>query len=301
MEEKLIFLRVSELDIDMLAERLSELHFVYARQNREPAFWRWRYLNSPFGKSILIVALRGSRIVGMYGLLNLSLTVQGKRVIGGLLGDFCIHPSERSWRCFSGLVETLIVESRKDKAAFHFGVVPSELKKLSQRLGAKSIGRIPIYLGFLNIFKVLEGRSVPYPLSLAGWFIQPVIGLKKKRIGCNDLDIRPIESFNGAFDELWNSVVENRNIAVNKNAAYLNWRYGECPEMRFKCLAAYRKERLEGLVIFCVTGLRKSGFILELLARDDNLDIMRALLLQAAQELKMQGIGHTTASFFTIL
>ena len=297
MEEKLTFLRVLEINIDELAQGLSELYFLVRGQRRDPAYWKWRYLRNPFRKSILSVAIRGDRVVGIYGLLYLVLTVQGQRVIGGLLGDLFIHPAERSWGCFRGLAEMNIAESQKDNAAFHFGVSPSSLRKLSQQLGAVSLGRLPIYLGLLNIPRVLEGRSVPFPLSLAGRILQPFVGLSNRRISCNDLDIRPIERFDSAFDELWSNVVGNRSIAVQKNAVYLNWRYGECPGLRFGRLAAYREKRLEGLVIFCISDLRNGSLILELMARDDNLDTMKALLLQVILELRAQKIGHITASF----
>jgi len=111
MKEKLVFLRVSESNIDVLGQGLSALHLSVSRKKRVPAFWRWHYLRTPFGKSILIVALRGSRVVGMYGLLYVSLTIHGSTVIGGLMGDLSIHPSERSWRCYNGLVRMIIVES----------------------------------------------------------------------------------------------------------------------------------------------------------------------------------------------
>lgn len=297
MEEKLIFLRVSELNIDVLSQGLSELHFLVRGQKLDSGHWKWRYLRNPVGKSILLVAIRGSRVVGLYGGPYLLLTVQGRKVIGGLMADFIIHPSERSWRCFRSLVEMYMAETQKDNVAFHFGVVYSNLAKLSQQLGAVSLGRLPIYLGFLNIPRVLEGRSVPYPLSLAGWFLHPVMGLRNRRIRCIDLDIQPIERFDNAFDELWSSIVENRSIAINKDAAYLNWRYGECPGLQFGRLAAYRKKRLEGLVTFRVTGLRNGSLMLELMARDDNSDIMKALVLQVILELRAQRIGHITASF----
>ena len=64
IENKLTFLRVSELNIDMLAEGLSELHFAVRSQSRDPAYLRWLYLYSPFGGSILSAALSGSRVVG---------------------------------------------------------------------------------------------------------------------------------------------------------------------------------------------------------------------------------------------
>jgi hypothetical protein len=299
MKEQLTFLRVSEINIDALANGLSELHFTVRSQKRNPAFWRWRYFHNPLRKSVLIVALRGSRIVGMYGLLYLPLTVQGSTLIAGLMGDFSIHPSERSWRCYRGLVVINFIESQKDNPAFSFGTVPYNLKKLSQRLGAVTLGQMPVYLGFLNFSKILEGRAVSYPLSLVGWLAQPIMGLRSTSLKGTDLEIRSVENFDSSFDELWSSIAKHRIIAIIKNSAYLNWRYGKCPGCWFRCLAAYREKRLEGVMVFCVAESRNDSFVLELLVRDDNPEVMRALLLQALAELRRKRIAHVIASFPT--
>jgi hypothetical protein len=192
-----------------------------------------------------------------------------------------------------------IIESQKDNLAFRFGIVPSNLTKLSQRLGVITLGRMPIYLGFLNFARILEEHSVPFPLSLLGWFAYPIMGLRNRGVKEIDLEIRSVESFDSTFDELWSSRVRNRTVAVVKNAAYLNWRYGKCPGSWFGRLVAYRGKRLEGLVIFCVTGLQNHGFILELIVRDNNTEIMRALVLQALAELRTKRIAHVAASFPT--
>ncbi len=285
------------MDIDALAKGLSELHFAVRKQRRDPAFWRWRYFDNPCGKSILMVALRGERVVGMYGLIYLALTVQGRTVTAGLMGDFSIESSERSWRCYRGLVVINFIDSQKDQSAFSFGIVPSSLIKLSGRFGVVNLGKIPIYLGFLNFSKILEGHAVPYPLSLAGWLLQPMMGLRDTTLKETDLEIRYIENFDSSFDELWSSIAARRTIAVIKNSAYLNWRYNKCPGCRFGRLAAYRKKKLEGVVIFCISDLRNDAFVLELFARDDNQEVMRALLLQVLVELRKKKIAHVITSF----
>lgn len=297
MKDKLSFVRVSELNIDALATGLSELHFAVRNHKRDPAFWRWRYLHTPLGKSILIVALRGSSVVGMYGLLYLPFNVQGITVIAGLMSDHSIHPSERSWRCYSGLVEMNIVESQKDNPAFRFGIIPSNTTKLCQRLGVSTLGRVPIYSGFLNFARILEGRFLPYPLSLFGWLAHPVMGLKSRSMEEVDVRVRTVENFDNAFDELWINISGNRSLTIIKNSAYLNWRYGKFHNSGFTRLAAYRGERLEGLIVLCYTGLRNGSSILELLVRDDNPGIMRLLLLKALAKMRTERIGYIAASF----
>jgi hypothetical protein len=297
VEDELTFLRVSELNVDKLAKGLSELHLSVSRQKRTPGFWRWCYFANPLGKSNLTVAIRGDRVVGKYGLLYMPLIVHGKPVVAGLMEDISIEPPERSWQCYRRLVEMNVFESQKDDLDFRFGISLPSVINLNERLGVMSLGRVPIYVGFLNVTRVLQGRAVPYPLSLAGWLVQPILGLRTKDVKSSDLNIRLVESFDSSFDELWSAIAKSRTTTVIKNATYLNWRYATCSEMPYRRLAAYRRQRLEGFVILRTMGQRRGSFLLELLARDDNPEIIRALLLQALRELRIERIGHITALF----
>ena len=297
MEDKLTFLRVSELNVDEFAEGLSALHLSVSRKKRVPAFWRWCYFTNPVGKSNLTVAVRGGRVVGKYGLLYMPLIVHGKPVVAGFMENISVEPSERSWQCYRRLVEMNIFESQKDNLDFRFGISESSVLNLNERLGVMSLGRPPIYVGILNVARVLEVRSVPHALSLAGWLVQPIFGLRIKDVRSDNLDIRPVESFDSSFDELWSTIAWSRTAAIIKNAAYLNWRYVTPPDRLYRRLAAYRQQRLEGFVILRTIGPRRGSALFELLARDDNPEIMRALLLQASRELGVERIGHITASF----
>jgi hypothetical protein len=73
----------------------------------------------------------------------------------------------------------------------------------------------------------------------------------------------------------------------------------KCPVRQYGRLAAYRAEKLEGLVVFCTVAAQRKSVVLELLARDDNPETMGALLLRTCWELKTQGTGLVIASFPT--
>ena len=297
MKDNLRFLKVTKPNIDDLSQGISDLYFLVHKRKLDPEYWQWRYLNSPAGKSNLIVAVRGARVVGQYGTLYMRLIVDGQLVVAGLMGGLCVDPVERSWYCYRGLVETNRVETYKDKLAFCFGIAPARLMELIKRMNVISLGCMPVCFGFLNIVHILEGRDIPYPLSLIGHLIQPVLGLCIRSKEALDFEIRSVESFDSEFDQLWQDVAQKRIVRIIKNAAFLNWRYVECPMPNYICLAAYRNKRLEGFAVFCSTGLRNGARILEILVRDDNPEIMKALLVKALQQLRLKKIGCITASF----
>ena len=114
-----------------------------------------------------------------------------------------VQPLEGFWQCYRGLVERCNTEKQNSNLIFYFGVTNFKLLGLFKRLGTIDLGRIPVYLGFLDVTETLKKISVPYPLSLLGWLLQPVIGLRIGRKYMMPLDIRHIKRFDNSFDELW--------------------------------------------------------------------------------------------------
>ena len=297
MKNKLTFTKISETNVDSFADGISELNRVAHKQRHNPAYWHWRYLKGPVGKGNLIIALRGNRVVGKYGLPCLSVIVKGKPVVAGLMEGLLVQPFERFWQCYRGLVERYDLESQGDNLDFSFGISHSRTLDLHKQFGVVDLGCVPIYLGFLNISKILEGFFVPYPLSLFGYLGQAIIGLRVAKKKVSDLDICHVKKFDSSFDKLWDNISKRHTISIIKNAEYLNWRYAENPENCYVSLAAYNGKRVEGLVIFCSTGSHNGSYILELFAREDSEEVMRELLLTVFRELKAKNIGYITASF----
>lgn len=291
------FLRVTESNIDQLAESISQLDLALNKYTYGPTYWRWRFLNNPAGKGNLVVAVRNNRVIGKYGLCYVHFVGQEKIIRAGLMESLQVYLSERTWYCYRGLVEQSIREEQDDDLAFHFGLSPSHLLELYQRLGVISLGPVPLCIGFLDVTKTLEKYPVPYPLSLAGWFIQPIVGVKLKQERTCNLDFRTIEIFDNSFDQLYETLTNKRTVSIFKNAEYLNWRYVKFPGPCYERLAAYQKEKLEGVVIFQNTTSWKVSFLLEVMARNDNPTIIRFLLSHTFQLLKMKGISHIKALF----
>ena len=183
------------------------------------------------------------------------------------------------------------------KTPFRFGIADSAMMRLNKRMDIKSLGIIPTYFGLIDAEKILRGMNIPSPLSLSGYLIHPVMGLHTEKRTTEGLEMRSIGVFDEAFDELWDNVSEKLDISVIKDAKYLNWRYVDCPGYSYKRLAAYRSGRLEGFIVYRQIDVSCSSFIIELAARNDNPLTMKALLLEAIGDLKINGAGYIRALF----
>lgn len=297
MGDGLSFAKISEENIGSFTKGLSELHHVLKIKGHSPGYWKWRYLKGPLGRGNLIIALRGKRVVGKYGLLRLPLFIRGRLKRAGLMEGLLVDPSERFWQCYRGLVERYNLENRNDELSFSFGISNVRTLELHRRLGVIELGRIPVYLGFLDISKTMEGFGLPYPASLSGRLAQPFIGAHIHKSRCKYIDIQEVKEFDSSFDVLWDNISSKYPVSIVKDSRYLNWRYKQNPEKRYRCLAAYSRGCLEGLIVFCASGLRNGAYILELFARNDNIEVMKELLLGAFFALRAEGRGCITASF----
>ena len=297
MNSRLTFKKISEANIDNFAKGISELDHMLRNRSHDPTYWYWRYFKNLTGKGSLIIALRNHKVVGKYGLIYLSLVLNGKPVVVGLMEGLLVSPLERFWQCYRGLVERCNREKQSNNLAFYFGMTHFRTLELHKRLGVIDLGRVPVYWGFLDIPRILEGRSVPRPLSLLGYLGQAIIGLRVGVKKISYLNIRQVKNFDSSFDELWENISKKYAISVIRNAQYLNWRYIENPTEKYECLAAYSDGRLEGLVVFRIADCHNEGYVFELFAREDSKSVMRELLLQAVKELKAKRIGYITVSF----
>ena len=285
-------------NVGALAEELSTVCREAGGEQRSARYWLWCCGQNPAGGAASTVALRDGRVVGMLGTTYVRFRVSGRTVRAALLGDLRVLRSERSWRCYIGLMEQSIARAVEDSVAMGYAFTVRSAVPLSRRLGSIDLGRVPVYAGFVSVPRLLRARGVPPVVSLAGWLAQPLVGVRGRSLRRSDLEMRALGGeFDRSFDELWRDVAQGRTVAAVRDAAYLNWRYVQCPDRRYGRVAAYRAGKPEGLAVFRSKPRRRTGYLLELFARNDCPATLRALLQRAVASVAAEGAGLMTASF----
>jgi hypothetical protein len=110
-------------------------------------------------------------------------------------------------------------------------------------------------------------------------------------------EFRKIARFSESFDTLWESVKESRPLAVVKDSAFLNWRYLRCPERRHECWAIYENDHLQGWVVFRTRHKYREGCLLDLIARNNDPKLIKAMVYWTLERLKADHVGLVRASF----
>ena len=105
------------------------------------------------------------------------------------------------------------------------------------------------------LVKPLTRRAVrlphwPQPINqlvgaMAYPFVQVLSRSRPLRAECE-----PVRRFDAAFTALWEKLADRFDLAVRRDAAYLNWRYIEPPHVRYSAVALKRQGEVHGYAVY---------------------------------------------------
>ena len=202
-------------------------------------FFRWKHLQGPFGRSVLVVAEADDAVVGFIAYLPWRFRA-GERIVTAMRGvDFAVHPAYQRrgprWRCAQrpssqrcphSLRAIRSEQSRPGGARSG----PSPVEKLPRYVQAQKPLRTAVALGM--------GRAGPEQISVGAKTAAEVLVDDSQ---ASLLAVRPRAA--------------NGRLATVKDLAYLRWRYGRFAEYRAIRSHAHSAR---GMVIFRV--LRRKQF-----------------------------------------
>src|SRR5262245_34596502 len=192
--------------------------FAAADGERSLAHWRWKYLDNPTGQVHIAFAEHEQHgIVGCYITLPVPVQIEGRAAVAGQPADYFVLPEFRRAGARPGLFVQcahehyrLFCGTAPGQDAFHYGwAVPG------WRMGQR-------YLRYENIrdwdFLFRESHG------------------QKERSSPPQLEVKPVARFGGECDALWQCVAPTFRIAIVRDARYLNWRYADAPDRRYRLL-----------------------------------------------------------------
>ena len=102
--------------------------------------------------------------------------------------------------------------------------------------------------------------------------------------------VQPVQEFDGSFDVFFEKVAAAVPCVVEKDAAFLQWRYGpESPQWPVVVLAAREAGKLVGYAIIRTVSGGQDGYVFDLAALPGRRDAARALLRECARVFREAG------------
>jgi len=210
--------------------------------------WEWQYRrnpNNPGGEPEIWIAREGPAIVGQYATMPVRLAVKGREVRGSWGMDVMVAP-ERQRR---GLGEVLFrTWDRNVGASLGLGLSDASYR-LFQKLNWPDVGPVPC------LVKPMSRRAFRHPrwpvpinrlISAVTWPIVMIVSRTRPLRA----EVRLIQRFDDSFTNLWDTLAPQFDLAVRRDAAYLNWKFVTAPHVRYSIAVVRRDERNVGYAVY---------------------------------------------------
>jgi hypothetical protein len=179
------------------------------------AYWRWKFTAAPRGTRAAVAVTPGGEVVGHVGGLSLRVQAEGRPLRATCIVDVMTAPEYRRSLRKSGVFATLLgllieTGAGENGAALMYGVPHPVTFRIANRV---------------------FGWQAAFPLTRV---VRPVSELPTgTRRGGWRYTLRPVDRFGPWMDRLWAECRPSLPFATVRDAAFLNWRFVECPHIRY--------------------------------------------------------------------
>lgn len=210
--------------------------------------WDWQYRsnpNNPGQEPEIWVAREGPAIIGQYATMPVRLTVRNQEVQGSWGMDVMVAPERQR----QGLGELLFrTWDRNVGASLGLGLSDAS-HHLFKKLNWPNVGPMPCFVKPLTR-RALRRPGWPEPLNrlvsaVTLPFIWAIARTRPLRA-----EVRLIQRFDDSFSELWEELAPKFDLAVRRDAAYLNWKYASAPHVRYSIAALRREGQHRGYAVY---------------------------------------------------
>jgi GNAT superfamily N-acetyltransferase len=274
--------------------------------SREEEYWRWQFMENPWGESVIVVAEEDSKIIGQCTLIPTKIIINDKEILAGHSVDTMISKEYRG----KGIYEKMAKKSYELAALkgieIRVGFPTNEALRglLGDDISAALVGDIPLLLkpykldNFLSSIIKLKplAKALALPSTLFIKFIY-----KEKTMKINKLYIfKEVKEFNEDFDILWDKIKISSQIMTKRDSEFLNWRIKNHPKNHYKTFGAYLEDELMGYMVVKIEerSLRgksnvKLGSIVDMIGIDES--ILTGLYLEAKKYFKVEKIDFVVS------
>jgi predicted N-acetyltransferase YhbS len=210
--------------------------------------WDWQYRrnpNNPGQEPEIWIAREGTAIVGQYATMPVKLSVNGREVRGSWGMDVMVAPERQR----QGLGEILFrTWDRNVGASLGLGLSDSSYR-LFQKLRWPDVGPVPCLVKPLTR-RALRRPNWPAPVNrLVSAITLPVVKIVARTRPLR-AEVRLVQRFDDSFTELWNTLAPKFDLAVRRDAPYLNWKFLSTPHVRYLIATLVRDERTVGYAVY---------------------------------------------------
>lgn len=231
------------------------------------AFWKWRFVNNPFGRGMINLLFDGDKLIGHYAVIPMDVQVQGKLLKAVFSMTTMTHADYGGQGIFTYLAEETYRLCHQRGYQFVYGLPNrNSYSGFTRKLGWRGLGRMA----------ALE-RKLP----------------TGARTGSIARAIKPIEHFDDKVNSLWDKVKQDYTVIIPRTREFLNWRFVQNPDVGYAKFVFANNEELSGYVVLKVYSAPDGvkGHIVDMLTIESE-EVVGGLLDCSYGYLAAQGIDN---------
>lgn len=257
--------------------------------------YEWFFNGNRFGptRTWLLFENKTNQTVGCLSLLPRGSHLRGQTLKMGVAVDLAVETKHRTLGPALALQRTVISASRSAGFDFLIGCPNAKAAPSFERAGYKSIGDVHFWVKPIRSeYKLKQFIKQRWLMKSAGFVVDLALAAPNilshftKRIVFSD---EIVAGADDRFDELWTTVKARYGTLGDKTASYLNWRYMEFEDSRYRyyCLLRRKDHTLVGYVVYTVAN--RKVCIVDLLCDAPKSLTLKSLLTGFSSRMKKQG------------
>ena len=236
--------------------------------------WTWQFIDNPFGRRdgdelSVWVAMDGDRVVGQIAVQNVLLQVDGETFDAGWAVDIMIlrdyrggglgHRLHKAVVGDVGILMALTMAEGSRRLAEAEGCVTlADVHQLTRwvRFDASGVRRYLLLRTASRRWPYAAARFSCNVLQLHRLFPHLANPLLRVRDRMERSPGRPaatsvveVDRFGPEIDELWERTRRDYPVIIPRDARFLNWRFVDCPDLKYRRFVAERGGRVVGYVV----------------------------------------------------
>lgn len=264
--------------------------------------WKWKYQENPINEKIIVVAEKNGRVIGCSHGTSEKLKINDNSISAAQGTDLAVHPDFRGKGLSKKIIEYKNVLHSKLNVNIFYGLTANLIMKKS----SLSMGRINfpyritdlVIINDINLFlksKQLKNSSLyKYGYILANIYNNIKNLFKFQKEIDNAFDISIINDFDDRINVFWDGIKDHYDFIIERNKKYLNWRYCDPRGGNYVIKIAEDNDVILGYSVVRINRYFEDcqeGYIVDVLALPNRLDVANALILDATHFLNNQNVS----------
>ncbi|HTF21717.1 MAG TPA: GNAT family N-acetyltransferase [Chryseolinea sp.] len=199
---------------------------------KSEAYWRWKHIDNPFGRSAVLLCWEGEKLIGVRAFMRWEWVLHGRVYKSVRAVDTATHPQYQGKGIFRKLTLELVDRCKVLGDQFVFNTPNEQSKPGYLKMGWTEAGRLPI------------GFVIRRPVNIACNLLLSKQGLRNQ-----DTYDRSMLGHPKLHPLLHQAIDESDNLMTNVTVSYLRWRYEDVPVASYFVMADQDDRGLNGILI----------------------------------------------------